>query len=248
MSILKILSAIDLKFTMRYSFIISMAIFLAQVDLVAESDHLFLLSGQSNMSRMDHRKVFQPSVEDAFGKDNVVIIRDSLPGQKILRWHKGWRSSSGDTPEVTGDLYERLLRRAKLAFDKHDFKSTTFIWMQGESDAENTGDVYEDSLRSVIHRLKTDLNLSHMNVIIGRISDFDNGRVPQWGMIRQAQVDIAESLDRAVWVNTDDLNDGKDHKGNRIKDDLHYSVEGYVKLAERFAEKSIELIRRYHSN
>jgi len=49
---------------------------------------------------------------------------------------------------------------------------------------------------------------------------------------------------RGAWVDTDDLNDGKNPQGKEIKNDLHYSVDGYKLLGQRFADKAIELITR----
>jgi len=44
-------------------------------------------------------------------------------------------------------------------------------------------------------------------------------------------------------VDTDDLNDGKKtNKGEEIKNDLHYSADGYKILGQRFAGKAIALI------
>jgi len=42
----------------------------------------------------------------------------------------------------------------------------------------------------------------------------------------------------------DDLNDGTDRKGRSIKNDLHMSAKGYVIMGERFAEKSMALLKK----
>ena len=62
--------------------------------------------------------------------------------------------------------------------------------------------------------------------------------------MREAQVKIAEALPRGAWVDTDDLNSGVNEKGEKIEDNLHFSVEGYKILGKRFADKAIELINR----
>jgi hypothetical protein len=56
---------------------------------------------------------------------------------------------------------------------------------------------------------------------------------------------VADASNRLVWVNTDDLNDGKGKNGRQLRNNLHYSVEGYKKLGERFSENSISLIRKH---
>ncbi len=54
---------------------------------------------------------------------------------------------------------------------------------------------------------------------------------------------VGESNPRFGWINTDDLNDGKDKNGKDIQNDLHMSDKGYKMMGERFAEKAIQLIR-----
>ena len=54
--------------------------------------------------------------------------------------------------------------------------------------------------------------------------------------MRLAQIKVANSNPKFFWVDMDDLNDGKNRKGKEIKNDLHYSAEGYKTLGKRFAE------------
>ena len=57
---------------------------------------------------------------------------------------------------------------------------------------------------------------------------------------------LAESSPRGAWVNTDDLNDGIKRKDGKVVDnDLHYSVEGYDLLAQRYVESAIKLIEEH---
>ncbi len=62
-------------------------------------------------------------------------------------------------------------------------------------------------------------------------------------MVRDIQMKVGESNPRFGWINTDDLNDGKDKNGKDIINNLHMSEEGYRIMGERFAEKAIQLIR-----
>ncbi len=58
--------------------------------------------------------------------------------------------------------------------------------------------------------------------------------------MREVQVKIAKDDPQTEWVTTDDLNNkGKDGK---VRNDLHYTGEGYKMLGTRFAEKAIGLI------
>lgn len=217
------------------------------VDAAEQEKHLFILSGQSNMAGLDPLISFTPAVEKAFGAENVVVVKDALGGQPIRRWYKNWKPAQGDGPEATGDLYDRLMKKVNTAIEGEEFETVTFIWMQGEKDAkEQHGEVYAASLKGLLTQLATDLGREEVNFVIGRLSDFDmnNEKYPHWTIVRKAQVEFAEADPRGAWVDTDDLNDGKNKKGKTIKDDLHYSVEGYRILGERFAESAIELIKK----
>jgi lysophospholipase L1-like esterase len=55
---------------------------------------------------------------------------------------------------------------------------------------------------------------------------------------------VAGSSPRFSWINTDDLNDGLNRKGKQIKNDLHYSAEGYKTLGKRFAQSALKLIKQ----
>ncbi|AKJ63807.1 sialate O-acetylesterase [Kiritimatiella glycovorans] len=206
--------------------------------------HLFILSGQSNMARLDPAKSFTPTVEAAFGADRVIVIKDAMGGQPVRRWYRDWASADGDSPEENGDLYDRLMSKVRRAIAGEEIISVTLVWMQGERDArEAYGDVYEASLRGLIEQFRDDLGREDMNAVIGRINDFDleNHRYPHWTLVRSAQVAVAESDLRAAWVNTDDLNSGMNRKGEEVFDDLHLTVKGYEELGRRFAKEAIDL-------
>ena len=117
--------------------------------------------------------------------------------------------------------------------------------MQGERDArEELGGSYKDNLIGLYDQLSIDLERDDINFVIGRLSDFDmyNQRYPDWTLIREIQVEVANSNSRFDWIDTDDLNDGLNARGGSISNDLHMSVEGYKIMGERFADKAIKLI------
>lgn len=219
----------------------------AAVSFAGEGKHLFILSGQSNMDRFSPAVSFTPAVEKEFGKDNVIVIKDAQGGQPIRRWYKDWKPSSGEAPAATGDLYDRLMKKVNPVVAAEKIQTVTFFWMQGERDArEQHGDVYEASLKGLVEQLSDDLGRDDINVVVGRLSDFDlgNTKYPDWTQVRQAQVDFAESYPRGAWINTDDCNDGLNSKGKNVSNDLHMSVEGYKTMGERYAEKAIGLIHQ----
>ncbi|MDB4475087.1 sialate O-acetylesterase [bacterium] len=235
-----------------FSITVMMSVFAVSPSSVnAESDgvgvNLFILSGQSNMAGMKPEESFTPAVEKAFGKEHVIVVKDAHGGQPIRRWYKDWTSADGSRPAKTGDLYDRLMQKVKseMKTGESTIVTVTFVWMQGERDAnEKHGEIYKSSLSGLFEQLASDLGRKDLNFVVGRLSDFDmsNQKYPHWTLVREQQVALAEQTPNCVWVDTDDLNDGKNRGGKSIKNDLHYSANGYVILGQRFADEAIRMI------
>ncbi len=224
--------------------IVTVLLLVSLTKFLPNESHLFILSGQSNMNRLDLKISFKPTVEEAFGKDNVIIVKDTKGGQPIREWYKEWKTSNGDKPEGNGELYDRLMTKVNTAIEGKKIATVTFLWMQGENDTVEHGDVYKASLNGLLDQLRSDLGRDDLNYVIGRLSDYGIGNedIPYWMTIREAQVEVAEASPRGAWVNTDDLNDGVNQYGDKIENDVHYSVEGYKIFGKRLADKAIELI------
>ncbi|MEL7336046.1 MAG: sialate O-acetylesterase, partial [Planctomycetota bacterium] len=209
--------------------------------------HLFILSGQSNMNGLDPDESFIPAVRQRFGGDNVIVVKDSQGGQPIRRWDKGWTSNDPKTQGPIGDLYDRLMTKVSDAIAGRSFQTVTFLWMQGERDArEGNADVYRDSFDRLLDQLRRDLKHAQINWVVGRLSDFggDNPSYPQWNEMRRVLKKIGQSGPRSAWVDTDDLNDGVARSGKAIKDDLHYSANGYRIFGQRLADAAIACLER----
>ena len=201
--------------------------------------HLFILSGQSNMAKLDPAISFTPTVTKALAEDQVIVVKDAEGGQPIRRWYKNWKPASGENRKPVGDLYDQLMQKVNATLDGKKPDTITFLWMQGERDArEKNGAVYGASLKGLLDQLAQDLQREDISVVIGRLSDHgvDNPNIPDWNVIREAQVSLAEANPRREWVDTDDLN-GPD-------DNLHLTKDGYRILGERFAEAALKLLAK----
>ena len=223
-----------------------------------EKTHLFVLSGQSNMFHLKPAKSFTPAVEKAFGKDKVIVVSNSKRGAPIRSWDKDYpwpegraipqgRKKPGKKEKTReeflagfGERYDALMGAFKKHAEGKSYDTVTFVWMQGESDSSPEGvKEYENSFNRVLERLKADLGVKDMNVIIGRLSDY-GGHQGAWNDMRELQMKMADAKPNWAWVNTDDLNDRE--KNGEMRNDLHYTDEGYVILGQRFADKAIELL------
>ena len=231
------------------------------VSLSAKAEHLFILSGQSNMRGMNPDQSFIPSVQKAFGKDQCIVVHSGWSGARIQQWHKEWKDSTGaphKKPEMSGQLYDKMMIGVNAAIKGKQLDSVTFVWMQGESDAKPMqSDVYKASFLGVLGQLKKDLKITDINYVVGRISDFsmqkERGKNPHWQKVRDVLVELGTESPRGAWVDTDDLNDGMQTRGEneskevvKVTNDLHYTDEGYVILGQRLAEKAIELVNKHN--
>ncbi len=219
----------------------------APLVMAEQGKHLFILSGQSNMARLQPEDSFIPAIEDRFGKDGAIVVFDAQGGQPIRRWYKDWKPDRGVKPDGNGDLYDRLMKKVDLKIADQEISTVTFLWMQGERDAkEGNGAVYEKSLKGLIKQLEDDLGRDDIFIVIGRLSDHGttNQEYVNWEEVRIAQMKTAEDSKHGVWIDTDDLNDGIQKEGKEVKNDLHLSTEGYRTFGERLAEAAIGLIEQ----
>ena len=201
---------------------------------------LFILSGQSNMARLDPDVSFTPALKKAFPQDDVIVVKSAQGGQSIQRWYKGWKAPANvkvkPAKGEAGDLYDLLMGKVKAATQGKTMDTVAFVWMQGESDAQRgLAGVYEESLRGLIKQLRDDLKRPDMVVVIGRISDFKKGEA-DWDSVRTAQEKVAGADPLARWVDTDNL-DGP-------KKALHHTVKGYEVMGRLFAAKALELLSK----
>lgn len=180
--------------------------------------HLFILAGQSNMVNLDIND-FLPIVNDEFGANHVLAVKDAYSGMSIVNWY--------DLGEI-GPYYTTLMDKVFAAIEGKEIIDVTFIWMQGESDFTDDSVVkYKENLIGLMETIESDLGMD-MNFVIGRLNQA-HSYLWEWNAIRDIQVDVAENYGHGTWVNTDDLGD-----------DIHY--DNYELLAQRFALASISLI------
>jgi len=141
-------------------------------------------------------------------------------------------------PETKGPEYVAFMKAvhsalADLAADGLDFEIAGMLWLQGESDAlEGMAESYQERLWRFIRHLRTEFSADGMPFIIARIRDHFGGETGQAKIVRDAQVELAESAERIEWFDTDDLS---------LLDPGHYDADGLIEVGNRFAQKIIDL-------
>jgi hypothetical protein len=206
--------------------------------------HLFILSGQSNMTPTLSGS-FQNCVQQVFGKDKVLVTMTGHPGQPIKQWVKEWTPPAGMTDpkaELNGSLYTRMIENVRRSLKNERPSTVTFIWMQGEADAESGwASVYEKSFQSLLNQLKTDLDIQEIHHVVGRINEYWLEKKDGQAM-REVLVKLGKRDDHSAWINTDDLNQGVNPWGGFSYNDGHYPPSGYVVMGQRFAKEACRLI------
>jgi hypothetical protein len=214
--------------------------------LKKSGNHLFVLSGQSNMTG-GLKAGFDKTVEDTFGKNKVVVVHHSKSGRGIRFWDKDYEfpenyrfPGKGVPSERTklqhGQEYGPLIEKTREAYEGKPFDTVTFVWMQGESDGgRGLAPAYERSFLRLLGRIKKDLGRKDVAFVIGRIND-SHMSDPNWTAMRKVLVKLAEDAEHGEWIDTDDLSE--------TEQGVHFPKESYPILGSRFAQKAITLIRK----
>ena len=215
-----------------------------------KSGHLFILSGQSNMT--GHvKKGFAEVVTKALGEDQVTIVHQCKPGRGIRFWVADYQLPE-DHPmaglsknKSNGENFPPLVEAAKQVGDASKFQTVSFIWMQGESDAgRDLAAAYEESFKKLTTRLKKELGIEEMPFVIGRINDVglygDEKRKAAWARMRKVQEKLGDDDPLGAWIDTDDFitEDHKHAKGN-----IHYLGDMPVKLGKRFGAAALKQLK-----
>ena len=192
-------------------------------EIPADSDHLFILSGQSNMKSMALEQFSTHTDQWAVEHDvNVDYIKVNEGGAGIAEWY------DIDTDSPTDHLNTILSQILSTAYE-----SVTLLWMQGETDARLKTPIseYDEAFNGILDVVSEATNIEVAKVD-GRLSDFTGPEFDgeAWNALREYKMN-------GRWVDTDDLNDFPDSPN-----ELHYTDEGYRILGERFAEKAINII------
>ena len=154
------------------------------------------------------RDAFANRVQKCFGEENAIVVMRMKSGRGIRFWVADYRQphDRGLTDKKmssNGEDYKPLIEAALAAAKDTAFDTVGFIWMQGESDANNRlSEVYEESFVKLVDQLEKDLGRDDLYFVIGRINDYarsrpDNGHWhTRQGVSGQAGQDPRQRLDR----------------------------------------------------
>lgn len=154
----------------------------------------------------------------------IGLVPCAVGGTPLKRWVKG------------GDLYQRVLDRAKIASKSGVISGV--LWHQGETDSDNKvfAERYGRSLAGMIRNLRKDLHEPQLPVVVGQLGTFLTARKhPHVSVVREAIKATAEADPFTGYADSAGLG----HKG----DQLHFSADAARELGERFASAMLALPR-----
>jgi len=180
---------------------------------------------------------FGPEV--AFGR----AIKDALPDDAVylVKYAANGTALYNDWKPTSGAQYMGFVDTANSALTALDnagigYEISGMLWMQGEADAdEGEAASYEANLRNFIAAIRTQFSTPEMPFIIARVLDF-YGTPPQAGMVRAAQVSVADSSPFVSWFDTDSYSV---HAGGNAG---HYNTQGQLDLGRNYAADNLEYI------
>jgi hypothetical protein len=180
---------------------------------------------------------FGPEV--TFGRDMSL----AFPGETIALIKVAWSGTSlaydwcpPGAEGTLGHCYTEFIDHVWNALNTYPGGTETQImgmcWMQGESDASNIypASDYEENLTCFINDVRAEFSLPQMPFIIAMI---DKTEVwPEYEIVRQAQVNVAQTLPNIGIFDTDAY----------PSDGSHYYSEGLLLMGEDFASAMLELV------
>jgi hypothetical protein len=222
---------------------------------------LYLLMGQSNMAgrgkfetedktphprvlMFETNEVWLPAVEPVTKDDNkthgvgpalafakamaqkdssitIGLVPTAEGGTPLKRWERG------------ADLYERAVRRAKLAMK--DGTLAGVLWHQGESNTgeKDSADNYGERLAKMISDLRADLNSPDLPFVIGELGEFLIDRKKTAPLLKTTTINAAlKSIPSKVPHTGFASAKGLKDKG----DELHFDSASQREFGQRYAE------------
>ncbi|HEX7980793.1 MAG TPA: sialate O-acetylesterase, partial [Gemmatimonadaceae bacterium] len=159
----------------------------------------------------------------------VGLIPAAVGGSPISSWEPGALD-----PATKTHPYDDAIARARVAM--RDGRLRAILWHQGESDAHpGLSERYDERLRALIARFRTDLNAPDLPFIIGELGQFPgkpwDADVRRVDSVHRA---IAATVPHVAYVSSDGLRD----KG----DTLHFNAASQRVFGERYARAYLALV------
>lgn len=167
---------------------------------------------------------FAESMLPANGSIKIGLVPAAVGGTSITLWVPGGYDSITKTHP-----YDDAMARIKEALQHGVLKG--ILWHQGEANSGSfsTSPTYMSQLEELIARIRTELHVSNVPVVVGELGYFRPAFTDFNAMLKQARDSIAFTGVVSA--------EGLEHKG----DNLHFNTAAARELGKRYATKMKEL-------
>lgn len=170
---------------------------------------------------------FGHTLKEALGPDRIHLVKYAVNGTAL---YNDWAPPTG--PQYAAFMSTANAAIADLDANGVDYEISGMLWLQGESDAaEGQGAAYETNLRNFIADMRSQFEVPDLPFYLARVRDF-YGTPEQAGLVRAAQVTVAESTDKVEWFDTDSY--------NPLIAGGHYNAEGEINIGIDYANLYLE--------
>lgn len=136
---------------------------------------------------------------------------------------------------ISGNLYDRMKNNyiAGALTQIPNPQIACVIWNQGETDATSSGFAtsYETNLINLINKFRSDYG--NVPFIIHRIKDLTAWGAGYWSQVRQAQINVANSLQGVYIINCDSY--------GFAGDNVHYTASSLESIGYDTSDKIIQI-------
>lgn len=174
---------------------------------------------------------FGVAIADADASIDVGLVPTAVGGSPVTAWEPGVLY-----PETGAHPWDDSIRRAKAAMQAGQFKA--ILWHQGEADANpGAAPLYEQRLRALIARFRTELGNPSLPFIVGQLGRFP-GRTwtDAYIQVDAAHRRIAADVPNVAFVSSDGLGDNGDN--------LHFSADAAREFGRRYAAAYLTMAQR----
>ena len=157
----------------------------------------------------------------------IYLVPCAVGGTRIDLWNPGAYDSATKTHP-----YDDAINRIKKAMPAGELKG--IIWHQGESDCTPVlSVVYENKLKELVQRFRTELGKPSLPFIMGEIAEFKAVVNLNKVLVNQSIKNVAATLPNCGFVETNGLH----HRG----DSLHFDSPSAREIGKRYAAVMLSL-------
>ena len=164
---------------------------------------------------------FARVMKEAHSEATIGLVPCAVGGTPLSRWSRG------------GDLYERALKRARVALQDGTLKGV--IWHQGEADSRTAelANSYAERLDRMVRDLRDDLDAPDVPFVAGELGRFFVEPREHGPTVNKALNGLPKRVSNTATASSEGLT----HKG----DDVHFGSGALRRFGRRYAGRMVQL-------